>query len=94
MRCPATASADCIGSLTLRTAKAIRLAGVSAVLELGSRRYEVAPGTAKTLRVRLAKGSTRLAGRNGRLKVRAIASTGASGKTAQSSRRLTLALSH
>jgi Ca2+-binding RTX toxin-like protein len=94
VRCPSTASADCIGSLTLRTAKAMRLAGVSAVLELGSRRYEVAPGTAKTLRVRLAKGSKRLAGSNGRLRVRAIASTGASGKTAESSRRLTLALSH
>jgi Ca2+-binding RTX toxin-like protein len=94
VRCPSTASADCIGSLTLRTAKAMRLAGVSAVLELGSRRYEVAPGTAKTLRVRLAKGSKRLAGSNGRLRVRAIASTGASGKTAESSRRLTLAVSH
>jgi len=94
VRCPLSASADCIGSLTLRTAKAVRLAGVSAVLELGSRRYEVAPGTAKTLRVRLAKGSKRLAGTGGRLRVRAIASTGASGKTAQSSRRLTLALSH
>jgi Ca2+-binding RTX toxin-like protein len=92
VRCPSTASANCTGSLTLRTAKPIRLAGLSAVLELGSRRYEVAPGTSKTVRVRLAKGSDRLAGRNGRLRVRALASTGASGKIAQSSRRLTLAL--
>jgi Ca2+-binding RTX toxin-like protein len=92
VRCPSTASANCTGSLTLRTAKAIRLAGLRAVLELGSRRYQVAPGTSKTVRVRLARGSERLAGRNGRLRVRALASTGASGKTALSTRRLTLAL--
>ena len=42
--------------------------------------------------MKLAKGSQRLADRKGRLKVRAVASTGASGKIAQSSRRLTLAL--
>ena len=42
--------------------------------------------------MKLAKGSQRLAGRNGQLKVVAVASTGASGKIAQSSKRLTLAL--
>ena len=89
---PAGASGNSTGSLALRTAKPVRLAGVSGVLELGSRRYDLAPGTSTTVRVRLAKGSKRLADRNGRLAVRAFASTGASGKTAQSSRRLTLAL--
>jgi len=42
--------------------------------------------------VKLAKGSRRLAGRNGRLKALAVASTGADGRIAQSSQRLTLAL--
>jgi Ca2+-binding RTX toxin-like protein len=92
LSCPAAASANCTGSLTLRTAKPVRLAGLRAVLELGSRRYDLAPGASKTLRVRLAKGSRRLARRNGHLRVRAVASTGASGRIAESSRRLTLAL--
>ena len=52
----------------------------------------LAPGASKTLKVKLAKGSQRLADRKGRLKVRAVASTGPSGKIAQTSRRLTLAL--
>jgi hypothetical protein len=42
--------------------------------------------------VKLAKGAQRLAAANGRLKAVAVASTGASGKIAQSSGRLTLAL--
>ena len=76
----------------MRTAKRVRLAGLKASSQLGSARYDIAPGASKTLKVKLATGSRRLAGRNGRLKVRAVASTGASGKIAQSSRRLTLAL--
>jgi Ca2+-binding RTX toxin-like protein len=90
--CPSSASANCTGSLALRTAGPIRLAGLSAVLELGSTRYDLAPGASRTLRVRLARGSRRLATRNGHLRVRAVASTGASGRIAESSRRLTLAL--
>jgi Ca2+-binding RTX toxin-like protein len=90
--CSATAPADCTGSLTLRTARRVRLAGVSAVLELGSKRYDLAPGASRTLRVRLANGTRRLAPRNGRLTVRAVASTGAAGRIAPSSRRLTLLL--
>jgi Ca2+-binding RTX toxin-like protein len=92
VRCPATAPVNCTGSLELRTAGRVRLAGVSAVLELGSRRYDLAPGAARTLRVSLANGSRRLARRNGRLAARAVASTGAAGRIATSSRRLTLVL--
>jgi Ca2+-binding RTX toxin-like protein len=91
LRCPAASPANCTGSLELRTAKRVKFAGLRAVLELGSRHYDLAPGASRTLRVRLAKGSRRLADRKGHLKVRAIASTGPTGKLAQSSRRLTLA---
>ena len=42
--------------------------------------------------MKLAKGSRRLAGRKGQLKILAVASTGPAGKIAQSSRRLTLVL--
>jgi hypothetical protein len=90
--CPASSHANCTGALAVRTAARVRLAGLNVGLQLGSARYNLAAGTSRTLRVKLARGSHRLAASNGHLKVLAVASTGPSGKTAQSSRRLTLAL--
>jgi Ca2+-binding RTX toxin-like protein len=90
--CPAVSPGNCTGSLTVRTAKAVKLGGLKAVLQLGSARYNLAPGATRTLKVKVAKGSRRLADRKGHLKVLAVASTGRSGEIAQSSRRLTLAL--
>jgi Ca2+-binding RTX toxin-like protein len=90
--CPATSPGNCTGSLVVRTAAGARLAGLKAVLRLGSARYDIAAGSSKTLRVKLARGVQRLANRNGRLAVRAVASTGASGQIASSSQRLTLDL--
>ena len=92
VRCPAASAGDCTGSLELRTARGVRFGGLRAVLELGSARYDLAPGASKTLKVKLVSGIRRVADRNGRLKVRAVASTGPSSNAAQSSRRLTLAL--
>src|SRR5829696_2280293 len=92
LRAPAGASGNSTGTLTLDTAKAIRLAGLKVAVQLGSSRYNLAPGASKTLKVKLAKGSQRLAGSKRQLKVVAVASTGASGQIAQSSRRLTLTL--
>ena len=89
---PATAPGNSTGSLAVRTAKAVRLAGLKVTLQLGSARYNIAPGASKTVKVKLAKGTQRLAAGNGRLRALAVASTGASGKIAQSSQRLTLAL--
>jgi Ca2+-binding RTX toxin-like protein len=88
--CPAISPGNCTGSLAVRTAKRIKLAGLKVALQLGSARYNIAPGASKTLKVKLAKGSRRLADNKRRLKVLAVASTGPSGKIAQSSRRLTL----
>jgi Ca2+-binding RTX toxin-like protein len=90
--CPLTSPRNCAGSLAIRTAKGVRLAGLKAVLQLGSARYNIAPDTSRTLKVKLAKGTRRLADRKGHLKVLAVATTGRSGQIAQSSRRLTLAL--
>ena len=92
LSCPASSPGNCTGSLALRTAKRIKLAGLKVTLQLGSARYNIAPGASRTLKVKLAKGSQRLADNKGRLKVLAVASTGPSGKIAQSSRRLTLTL--
>jgi Ca2+-binding RTX toxin-like protein len=92
LSCPAISPGNCTGSLAVRTAKGVELAGLKAVLQLGSARYNLASGSSKTLKVKLAKGSKRLADSKGHLKVLAVASTGPSGKIAESSRRLTLAL--
>jgi Ca2+-binding RTX toxin-like protein len=89
---PAGASGNSTGSLTVRTARAVRLGGLKAVLQLGSARYRIAPGASRTIKVKVPKGTNRLAGRQGGLKVRAVASTGRSGNLATSSKRLTLAL--
>jgi Ca2+-binding RTX toxin-like protein len=89
---PAGASGTSTGSLTVRTAKAVRLGGLRAVLQLGSARYRIAPGASRTIKVKVPKGTNRLAGRQGGLKVRAVASTGRSGNLAMSSKRLTLKL--
>jgi Ca2+-binding RTX toxin-like protein len=90
--CPAVSPGNCTGSLARRTARRVKLAGLKAVLQLGSRRYDIRPGTSRAVRVKLAKGSRRVADSEGRLKVRAIASTGAQGTIARSSKRLTLVL--
>ena len=76
----------------MRTTNNVRFHGLRAVLELGSARYNLAPGATTTLKVKLTRGIRNLADRKGHLKVLVIASTGLSGKTAQSSQRATLAL--
>ena len=90
--CPAISAGNCTGSLTVRTAKRVKLAGLKVTVQLGRVRYDIAPGASRTLKVKLATGSRRLADRKGHLKVLAVASTGPAGRIAQSSRRLTLAL--
>jgi Ca2+-binding RTX toxin-like protein len=90
--CPAISPANCTGSLALRTAKRVRVGGRRARVQLGRARYDLAPGSSKRVNVKLAKGSRRLAARNGHLRALAVASTGASGKFAQNSRPLTLVL--
>jgi Ca2+-binding RTX toxin-like protein len=90
--CPATSPGNCTGSLAVRTAKGVKLGGLRAVLQLGHARYNIAHGTSKTVRVKLANGSRRLADSKGHITVLAVASTGPTGNTAQTSQRLTLAL--
>jgi Ca2+-binding RTX toxin-like protein len=91
--CPTGSPGNCTGSLTLLTAKRVKLAGLNTVLQLGSARYNLAHGATTTLRVKLPKHIQRLADRKGHLRVVAIASTGASGKIASSTQHATLALS-
>ena len=90
--CPAASPANCTGSLVLQTAKSVKVAGLRVVLVIGSVRYTIAPGASKTLKVKVATGTRRLADGSGHLKVIAMASTGPSGRIAVSSQRVTLAL--
>jgi hypothetical protein len=90
--CPATPAGHCTGSLTLLTAKRVKVGGRKLVLKLGSTRYDVRRGATVTLRVKLRQASRQLADRNGRLKVVARSTTSVPGAAAQSSRLLTLAL--
>jgi hypothetical protein len=88
--CPAISPGNCTGSLTLRTAKTVRIARHKLVLRLGRVHYDLAPGSSSLLRVKLAARTRRLADRKGRLNVLALASTGPAGDIAHSSRHLTL----
>ena len=83
---------NCMGSLVLRTTNGVHVAGLKAAVQIGSARYNLAPGTSKRLKVRLARGVERLADRRGHVKVRVVATTGASGMAASNSRRLTLSV--
>jgi Ca2+-binding RTX toxin-like protein len=89
--CSASSPGNCTGTLTLRTARGAKVAGRNVAVRLGSARYNLAPGVSKTLKVKLGS-SRRLADRKSHVKVLAVSSTGLSGKNAQSSQRLTLAL--
>jgi Ca2+-binding RTX toxin-like protein len=90
--CPTSSSGNCTGSLALRTARAVRFAGLKVSLPLGSASYNLRPGTSRTLKVKLAKGSQRLADSKRRLKALAIATPRPTGNVAQSSRHITLVL--
>jgi hypothetical protein len=90
--CPASSPANCTGSLILRAATGGKLARHTLGLQLGRARYDLAPGRSRTLEVKLAEASKRLAGRNGGLAVLAVATTGHPGKIAHSSKHLTLDL--
>ncbi|HKN92956.1 MAG TPA: calcium-binding protein [Thermoleophilaceae bacterium] len=90
--CPAGSPGNCTGALTLRTAHHVHVAGLSVVLQLGSARFDVSAGASKVVKVKLAKGTERLADRKGHLKALAIASTGSSGSIATTTQGLTLAL--
>jgi Ca2+-binding RTX toxin-like protein len=89
---PMSSQGNFAGTLTLRTAQRIELGGLKAAVQLGSARFDIAPGASATVSVRLPKGVARLAGRKHHLAALAVASTGSSSSSARSARRLTLAL--
>jgi hypothetical protein len=83
--CPAGVS-GCDGYVTLLTRKAVRAGRATAVVELARTAYSLQAGETKTLRLRLAKGTAKLA-KNKRLVVNARVSSRAG---ADQTKRFTL----
>ncbi len=82
VECPAAEAGGCRTSLTLETAKAVKLGKVRAVLVLGSATVSLAPGQSKTVQVRVNGGAAALA-KNGKLATRVqVSSSDAAGNTA------------
>jgi Ca2+-binding RTX toxin-like protein len=86
---PAGAESNSTGVLRLSTAKAIRIGGLKLRVELGSRRFDVAPGQTDQVRVKLPAKAKSLAKR-GKLRVHAVASSEEGGSLTESARNLTL----
>ena len=86
---PAGAESNSTGVLRLSTAKAIRIGGLKLRVELGSRRFDVAPGETDEVRVKLPAKAKSLAKR-GKLRVHAVAFSEEGGSLTETARNLTL----
>ena len=86
---PVGAESNSTGVLRLSTAKAIRVSGVKIRVDLGSRRFDVAPGQTGEVRVKLPAKASSLANR-GKLRVHAVASSEEGGSLTETARNLTL----
>ncbi|HEX6666530.1 MAG TPA: hypothetical protein VF081_08050 [Solirubrobacterales bacterium] len=83
--CPAAEAGGCRTTVTVETAKAVRLGSRKAILRLGSAKLDLAPGATAMAKVRLDRRAAALLER-GKLPVRVrIASTDAAGNAAASS---------
>jgi Ca2+-binding RTX toxin-like protein len=89
LTCPSSSRGDCTGSLVLRAAGS-KLARQATGPQIGRARYDVAPGHSRTIKVKLAAVSKRLAGRKGHLAAIAVATTVSAGRNLQSSGHVTL----
>lgn len=74
LRCPQAEPAGCLsGRLRLTSAKRVQVA-VRRIVRLGSKRFSIAAGRGKVVRIRLSRRNRALVRRRGRLRVRARAS--------------------
>lgn len=90
LSCPGEEAGGCRATVTLQTAKAIRLGRLRAPVVLGSKSIELAPGQATTASIPLADGAAELAKR-GKLAVRVrLASRDAAGNSASRTTKVDL----
>ena len=88
--CPATSASDCEGTLTVLTAKPVKVGDVKAVLQLDTAKFDVTPGSTEKVQIKVPKGTDELANGKGKLSARVNATTGLSPVSASSSRKLKL----
>jgi Ca2+-binding RTX toxin-like protein len=89
--CPTAAASGCNATLSLTTAKPLRLRGVKVVALLGTKKVTLNGGAKSTVSIKLAKGAANLARRR-KLAVKATAVTTSNAGTATATRALTLRL--
>ena len=61
LECPASEAGGCIGTVTLVSAKPVRIGSERVIAVLGSARYSLKPGQRRSVTVRLPKGARKLA---------------------------------
>jgi hypothetical protein len=89
--CPTAAASGCKATLSLTTAKALRLHGVKVVALLGAKRVTLNSGAKATVSIKLPKGAAKLA-RGRKLAVRATAVTTSTAGNVTATRALSLTL--
>jgi hypothetical protein len=90
IECPAAEAGGCAGTLTLTSAKAIRIGSHKVIALLGSARYSLKAGERKTVTVALPKGVRKLAVKRAIAARAQTISTDAAGNVAVASRAVTL----
>jgi len=89
--CPTAAASGCNATLSLTTAKPLRLRGVNVVALLGTKKVTLTSGAKATVSIKLANGAANLARRR-KLAVKATAVTTSKAGTATTTRALSLRL--
>ena len=89
--CPTAAASGCNATLSLTTARPLRLHGVKVVALLGTKKVTLTSGAKATVSIKLANGAANLARRR-KLAVKATAVTTSKAGTATATRTLTLRL--
>lgn len=93
LRCPRQSRGGCSGTVTLSIARAraghAKVAGVSGA-RVGRRRFQLAPGTSRRVSVRLSRRALRRLRRRHKLAVTVAVTVKAGGRSATSTRRVTI----
>lgn len=91
LSCPTAAASGCEATVSLTTAKPLRLHGVKVVALLGTKKVTLNRGAKTTVSIKLANGAAKLAHRH-KLAIRATAITTTKASTATATRALSLTL--
>src|SRR5829696_884520 len=92
LECPATEAGGCIGTVTLVSAKPVRIGSERVIAVLGSARYALKAGERRSVRVALPKGARKLAVRRAIAARAQTVTRDAAGNVAVGSRALSLKL--